>query len=66
MMLISLVADGVHFEPLVKVVSARLLHYEASLFPFVISEYLRESFSETLQILPCFSPSFYSLVLAWL
>lgn len=33
MILISLMTGGIHFEPLIKVVSARLLHYEASIFP---------------------------------
>ena len=53
MMSFSPVAGGDHLEPLVKVASAKLLHWEASLFPFVISEYLEGSFSETMQILPC-------------
>lgn len=66
MMLISPMTSSVHFEPLIEVASAKLPHCEASVFPFLISEYLKGTFSETLQILSCSSPDLRSLVLAWL
>ena len=60
-MSICITSDGVNFDHIAKMVSAKLLHFKVTVLPFVINKYLEVSVSETMEIL-CYTLYFCSLV----